>query len=280
MCLAVIALDVHPRYALVAAANRDEFHARPTQAAHWWCDRTPPMLAGRDLRQGGTWLGVTTQGRFAFVTNVREPQRHDAQAPSRGGLVPALLGDPRAIDSAMHDVVAKAIGYNGFNLVAVDGARGAFGSNRGPSSQPLRAGIHGVSNAALDTPWPKLERAKAGVARWVEARRDALDELFAVLADTVRAEDATLPDTGIGRERESLLSSPFIVSDSYGTRSSTIVTIDREGNVRFVERTFHATATMLGEATFRFRIGDQSESAIARCGMPASSNTSPHATKP
>jgi uncharacterized protein with NRDE domain len=255
MCLAVIALDAHPRYALVAVANRDEFHARPTEPAHWWTDATPPILAGRDLEQGGTWLGVTPAGRFAFVTNVREPARHDPGAPSRGALVPALLRDPRPVAVAMRDVVANTQHYNGFNLVAVAGVGGAFGSNRGPHSQPLRAGVHGVSNAGLDTPWPKLLRAKAGVARWIEARHDAIDDLWRVLADTTRADEAALPATGITRERERLLSSPFIVSDTYGTRSSTIVTIDRDANVQFAERSFDPRGTTTGEVAFRFRLG-------------------------
>jgi uncharacterized protein with NRDE domain len=282
MCLAVVALDAHPRYAVVLAANRDEYHARPTQAAHWWRDAdASPILAGRDLAQGGTWLGVTPAGRFAFVTNVREPSRHDAFAPSRGALVPALLRDARPVVEAMRDVVANGEACNGFNLVGVAGLQVAFGSNRGPRAQSLAPGLHGVSNAGLDTPWPKLLRTKAGVAQWVADGDDAIDRLWTVLADTTRADDDVLPCTGVTRGRERLLSSPFIVSDTYGTRSSTIVTIDREGQVAFVERTFDATGAMTSEASYRFRQSDAgSESAIARCGMPASSNTSPQATNP
>lgn len=263
MCLAVIALDVHPRYRVVAAANRDEFHARPTQPAHWWSDVAPPILAGRDLRQGGTWLGVTPAGRFAFVTNVREPARHDPAAPSRGALVPALLRDARSVEAAMASVVAATRAYNGFNLVAVDVATGgAFGSNRGPEAQALRTGVYGVSNAGLDTPWPKLVRAKSGVDAWLASGDEAIDALWPVLADTTRAPDEALPRTGIARERERLLSSPFITSDDYGTRSSTIVTIDRSGRVRFVERSYDAAGALTGEVAFRFALG-QSERSIA-----------------
>lgn len=282
MCLAVVAIGMHPRYVLVAAANRDEFHARPTAAARWWDDATPPILAGRDLAQGGTWLGVTGAGRFAFVTNVREPARHDPAAPSRGALVPALLRETRPIASAMADVVARGADCNGFNLLGVEGLRASFGSNRGAASRPLGPGVYGVSNAGLDTPWPKLVRVKASLAQWM-ARQDAsIDALFDILADTTRASDETLPDTGITRERERLLSSPFIVSDGYGTRSSTIVTIDRDGVVRFVERSFDPRGTITGNAAFRFRAGDDGHSAssIARCGIPASTKTSPRATKP
>jgi uncharacterized protein with NRDE domain len=262
MCLAVIALDSHPRYRIVVAANRDEFHARPTQAAHWWPNSTPPLLAGRDLQQGGTWLGVTPSGRFAFVTNVREPARHDPNAPTRGTLVPALLRDARAVTTAMASVVANAQHMNGFNLVAVDESGGAFASNRVHGVRALGPGLYGVSNAGLDTPWPKLVSAKAGVAAWLAAGHEAIDGLWPVLADTTQASDDALPHTGVTRERERLLSAPFIVSDAYGTRSSTIVTLDRDGHARFVERSYDAAGAPVGEAAFGFRV-DQSERSIA-----------------
>jgi uncharacterized protein with NRDE domain len=251
MCLAVVALDVHPRYALVAAANRDEFHARPAEPAHWWHDA--PILAGRDLEQGGTWLGMTRDGRFGFVTNVREPGRHDPGAPTRGALVPALLLDPRPVVAVLEELVATARNYNGFNLVCADRHTAAFGSNRGPHALPLARGIHGVSNAGLDTPWPKLVRAKAGLAAWVASGDDALETLWSVLGDTTRAADDELPDTGIARDRERLLSSPFIVSETYGTRCSTLVTLSPDGEAQFVERSFDASGTKTGEVAFRFR---------------------------
>ena len=257
MCLAVIALDAHPRYALVAAANRDEFHARPAAAAHRWSDANGGIVAGRDLEQGGTWLGVARDGRFAFVTNVREPGRHDPHAPTRGALVPALLRDPRPVAAALAEWVAAAHDYNGFNLVCADAQAAAFGSNRGPRVLALARGIHGVSNAGLDTPWPKLVRAKAGLARWIASGDDALDTLWPVLADTTRAADHELPDTGIARDRERLLSSPFIVSATYGTRCSTLVTLSRDGEARFVERSFDASGTATGEVAFRFRLDTQ-----------------------
>jgi uncharacterized protein with NRDE domain len=254
MCLAVIALDAHPRYAVVLAANRDEFHARPAKVAHWWNDAgSAPILAGRDLAQGGTWLGLARDGRWAFVTNVREPSRFDPLAPSRGSLVPALLRDPRPLAVAFETIVGGAHGYNGFNLVAGDAAMAAFGSNRGPRAQALGRGIHGVSNAGLDTPWPKLVRAKAGLAAWVASGDDALDRLWPVLIDRTPAADHDLPDTGIPRERERLLSSPFIVSESYGTRCSTLVALARDGEAQFVERSFDAKGSATGEVAFRFR---------------------------
>lgn len=255
MCLAVVALDAHARYAVVLAANRDEFHARPALPAHWWSDdAATPILAGRDLAQNGTWLGISRAGRFAFVTNVREPSRFDPRAPSRGALVPALLRDPRPLAVALEATVAGARQHNGFNLVAGDTVSAAFGSNRGPHAQRLARGIHGISNAGLDTPWPKLLRAKAGVAAWLASGDPALDRLWAVLADAAPAADHELPDTGISRERERLLSSPFIVSEGYGTRCSTLLALGRDGEAHFVERSFDPTGAPTGEVRFDFRI--------------------------
>ena len=280
MCLAVIAVDAHPRYALVLAANRDEFHARPSEPAHWWTDADGgPMLAGRDLAQGGTWLGVAGDGRYAFVTNVREPARFDREAPSRGMLVPALLRDPRGVREALAATVGAAHAYNGFNLVAGDAEVAAFASNRGPSALPLERGIHGVSNAGLDTPWPKVVRAKAGLAAWAASGANAIDPLWSVLADPVPAPDDQLPDTGVSRARERLLSSPFIISEDYGTRCSPLVALSRDGEAQFVERRFDAKGATSGEVAFRFRL-DQSPRSITRCAMPASSKTPPLATKP
>lgn len=253
MCLAVVALDAHPRYALVIAANRDEFHARRAEAAHWWRDGSVvPILAGRDLEQGGTWLGITRAGRWAFVTNVREPGRHDPAAPSRGSLVPNLLRDRRPVVEALAALVGAGLRHNGFNLVGGCGASGAFGSNRGDGPVALARGIHGVSNAGLDTPWPKLQRAKAGVAGWIAAGGDDVAALFGVLADRTMADDQDLPDTGVGRDRERLLSSPFIVSASYGTRCSTLVAIARDGSTQLIERRFDPSGSATGEFACEF----------------------------
>ena len=280
MCLAVVALDAHPRYALVLAANRDEYHARPAQAAHWWThDEASPILAGRDLAQGGTWLGLAPDGRFAFVTNVREPGRLDPNAPSRGALVPALLRDRRDLTDALAATVAHAQRYNGFNLVAGDQSSAAFGSNRASGIVRLARGIHGVSNAGLDTPWPKLLLAKAGLAAWVASGATDPAPLWRVLADTRAAADDELPHTGIARERERLLSSPFIVSDDYGTRCSTLVLLGRDGQAALVERSFDRHGRATGEVAFGFAL-DQSARTMTRWEMPASSKTSPLATNP
>ena len=257
MCLAVIALAAHPEFDAVIAANRDEFHARPAAAAHWWRERLGTrLLAGRDLDAGGTWLGVSERGRWAFITNVREPGRHDPRAPSRGSLVPELLRDTREIADALAATVVRAVAFNGFNVVAGDGRRAAFGSNRTPAILPLPAGIHGVSNAQLDTPWPKVARVKAGVARWIASHDADPRSLWEVLDDRTTAADDELPATGLTPARERLLSAPFIVSDTYGTRCSTLVALGRDGILRFAERSFDREGRISGEVAYRFGIAD------------------------
>jgi uncharacterized protein with NRDE domain len=254
MCLAVFALDAHPRYRAVIVANRDEFHARATERAHWWSEG---WLAGRDLAAGGTWLGVTRTGRWALLTNIRDPARHDPSAPSRGALVTTLLADPRPAADAIPRIAAAGARHNGFNLVGGDGGRAAWGTNRGPGARDLSPGLHGLSNHVLDTPWPKVVRTKAAVAAWCAAGEHgegSLEPLFAALADRSVAAGADLPDTGVPLERERLLSAPFIVSADYGTRCSTVATLGRDGEARFVERSFDPAGHEAGTVDIRFRL--------------------------
>ena len=251
MCLAVVALAAHPHYALVVAANRDEFHARPASPAHWWPQH---MLAGRDERALGTWFGVDRRGRFAFVTNVREPGRKDVDAPSRGELVPRILHDVRDIGAACDAVAHDGRGYNGFNIVAGEMASAFHLSNRRHGVVPLRQGIHGLSNAALDDPWPKVTRTRDALARWCADGDDALEPLWSALADREQARDDMLPATGISRDRERLLSAAFIVDADYGTRASTILTITHDGVAAFTERSFDAAGSSAGEVAERFAL--------------------------
>jgi uncharacterized protein with NRDE domain len=238
MCLAIVALDAHPRFAVVVAANRDEFHARPTEPAHWWFADGVEILGGRDLEAGGTWLGVTRAGRWAFVTNVRQGVARDPHAPSRGRLVPRVLREPGDPHRALVSAIAEARHYNGFNLMAGEWARASWGSNRGERGAMLTSGIHGLSNAELDTPWPKLVRTKEGVAAWVAEGRENLDALFELLIDRERARDDELPSTGVSLEWERVLSAPFIEGDAYGTRCSTVLTIARDGAAQLIEQSF------------------------------------------
>jgi uncharacterized protein with NRDE domain len=255
MCLVIVALAAHPRYALVVAANRDEFHARRALPAHWGSD--PPysgVLAGRDLIAGGTWMGVRRDGRWALVTNVRAGRENDSQAPSRGELVPAVLDAAYQPSIALATLMRNANSYNGFNLLAGDKGSAFWMSNHTAEVQPLSPGIHGLSNARLDTPWPKLSRTKDAVSAWAMRGDDDLSPVFAALADRTRASDEDLPATGVSLEWERLLSSPFIVSADYGTRCSTTLTITRNGAARFVERSFDVHGNAIGDVEFEFEI--------------------------
>jgi uncharacterized protein with NRDE domain len=253
MCLVVVALSAHPRYSLVVAANRDEYHARAALPAHWG-DRAPyvGMLAGRDLAAGGTWMGVRGDGRWALVTNVREGRDGDTTAPSRGELVPGVLNAPSA--SGLSALRQKAAAYNGFNLLAGDAGSAAWMSNRVPDVRALAHGVHGLSNARLDTPWPKVTRTRDAVDAWAARGDDDLAPLFAALADRTRAADADLPATGVPLDWERVLSAPFIVSADYGTRCSTVLAIGRDGGARFVERSFDALGNATGDVAFEFDV--------------------------
>lgn len=246
MCLILLAHEAHPRYRLVVAANRDEFHDRPTAPAHFWED-APGLLAGRDLRSGGTWMGITRAGRWAAVTNFREAAPPPPGAPSRGELVAGFLrgsGNLRVLS-------ARAGEYPGFNLLAGDPGRVAYLSNRGGGYRELAPGVYGLSNALLDTPWPKVERGRE-VLRELVAEGAEIDPevLFRLLAESDPAPDALLPETGVGVERERMLSSLFISTPEYGTRASTVLLVSRDGGALFVERTVAPGSAAGPEARF------------------------------
>jgi len=256
MCLILLAIDRHPDLKLVVAANRDEFFARPTRPAGFWPE-APRLLAGRDLKGGGTWFGITRDGRIALVTNVRNPADHAGTA-SRGALVRDLLLDrEHGPDQALQSRLATLAHYPGFNLIAGTVDRLCYLSNRGAEqTEPLAAGVHGLSNARLDTPWPKVRQGKQALA---EALRHPAGEqleaaLFAVLADDRQAPDTELPATGVSLEWERLLSARFIRGDGYGTRCSTLLTVARDGQARFVERSFNGAPGTWHEQRFSWRL--------------------------
>jgi uncharacterized protein with NRDE domain len=252
MCLLVIAWQVHPRYRLVVAANRDEFHERPTEPMALW---PPPddLIAGRDLRAGGTWLGIDRRRRFGIVTNFRELQRPAAGAPSRGHLIPDYLRNPAPVTEYIHNLEAVAEQYSGFNLLLTDHDSLWYVSNRAPRfAQSLPPGIYGLSNELLDTPWPKLQRVRQRFDALIN-QADTIPEeaLFAILADPTQAGvDDSLPDTGLSREWEQLLSSPFVSNAEYGTRCSTLVRIDETGALNLNERRFGPQGILLGDTRF------------------------------
>lgn len=251
MCIALIAHQLHPVYALIIAANRDEFHARPTAAAHWWPE---DVLAGKDLVAGGTWFGVHRTGRVALLTNYRDGAARDPAARSRGELVVTALVSPRPPQRMMSDLLSTCEDYQGFSLIAGTPGQLFCTSNRNWLVKRLPEGVSGLSNHFLDSPWPKVERAKE---RLREALREPAVEpevLFDLLRDKTQAPDHELPDTGIGLERERFLSSPFIVGGNYGTRSSTVLLMDRLGSVVFIERTFDPQGEPVGEVRHAFSV--------------------------
>lgn len=245
MCLIVFAIDSHPRYPLILAANRDEFYARPTQSLHVWPD-APNVIAGRDLEAGGTWLGLTRNGRFAAITNVREGVRRTATQRSRGELTRNfLLSNQSAADYAAQ-VYRDGEHYAGFNLLLGDGKAIYYCSNRGETPRALGAGVYGLSNDSLDTPWPKVIGSKAEL-RSLLIHEPTAAALLQILADTRKPLDTELPDTGVGLELERKFSSRFIASDEYGTRASTALLIDRNNNIEISEQNFGSGGAPIGE---------------------------------
>ena len=241
MCLIVFSWKVVPGLPLIAAANRDEFYDRPSAAADWWDDR-PDIYAGRDLKDGGTWLGISRTGRFAAITNVRAPSERHENAPSRGALVADFLSSKATAADYIDQISASAHDFNGFNLLIHDGQDLVWYSNKGEADprngQPLPPGIYGLSNALLDVCWPKVVRTKAQFASLL--CQGAPDETyFDMLTDTTIAGDCRLPSTGVGIEKERLLSSVFIASPDYGTRTSTLVKLHACGTAVLEERPVH-----------------------------------------
>jgi uncharacterized protein with NRDE domain len=232
VCLILVAWRAHPKYPLVVAANRDEYYRRPTAPAAFWPDH-PQVLAGRDLEAGGTWMGITRQGRFAALTNFRDPSRHQPQAPSRGKLVADFLTGDQSIDAYLDGLDASA--YNGFNLLLGDGKHLVAFSNVSGERHDLKPGIYGLSNSLLDTPWPKVGAGKTAL----EAALNALPDerlLGELLRDQRTHPDDALPATGVPLEWERLLSAAFVLSPDYGTRSSTILMLSADAEISFDEQ--------------------------------------------
>jgi len=250
MCLVAVAIDDSHRFPLVVAANRDEFFKRSAARLGWWSagPGTPDILGGRDLEGGGTWLGLTAAGRLALVTNVRQPGRNEPQAPSRGEIVPLWLRGDMGTDRFWTRVALS--GYNGFNLIATDFRNGEcfWASNQRPHPMRLERGVYGLSNAAIDTPWPKVVALKSKLRAALPAAESAAalaSTLFDALSDRSQAHDDCLPVTGVPLEVERELSAAFIRTpdQSYGTRCSTIIITERARR-RLVTHVFERTFTV------------------------------------
>ncbi len=235
MCLIVFAWKVIPGVPLIAAANRDEFYERASAPACAWAEH-PKVYAGRDLQAGGSWMGITREGeagsRFAAITNIRSPQDRRSDAPSRGALVADYLAGSMTAQQYIARLEAGDQDYNGYNLVLGDRDTLIWYSNRGDgdarNGQPLEAGIYGLSNALLDAPWPKVLKTKAQFASLL--CQGAPDEAyFEMLADTARAPDLRLPETGVPLDLERVLSAVRIEAPGYGTRTSTVVRLYADG---------------------------------------------------
>ncbi len=252
MCLILVAWQSHPDYPLVIAANRDEFYARRTRPAAWW-GQAVSLLAGRDEEAGGTWLGINRRGRVAMLTNVRNPERSNLHAPSRGLLVLSALQSSGTLDQWVEENARTEQNFNGFNLLmgeplpaptrAVE-AQLVYTSNRsGDPCEPshevraLEPGLYGLSNAALDTPWPKLTRAVGAFACQLARSVDS-EALFHLMSDREVARDWELPSTGVPTDWERALSAIQIRANGYGTRATTVLTVRRDGTVLFLERSF------------------------------------------
>jgi uncharacterized protein with NRDE domain len=252
MCLILLVWRAHPQFPCVLAANRDEFHSRASAPAAWW-PGDAGILAGRDLKAGGTWLGVTRRGQFAALTNFRDGRAQRADALSRGNLVSDLLESGRSVSESLDQLRSVGHRYNPFNVIFSDGERlGIYESVRGEGRE-LGAGIFGLSNHLLDTPWPKVQNAKSGLASELTDMRDETAILH-LLRDDRPAPDADLPQTGVRLEWERLLSSAFVRADDYGTRCSTVFRIDRAGRAYFDEWSWDRGGIESGKKSYRFDI--------------------------
>lgn len=253
MCLILFAYKTSPRWPLILASNRDESYARPTQSAEFWTDSNG-LLAGRDLDKGGTWLGLTKRGRFAAVTNYREGAQQPNYPKSRGVLVENFLrGHVQSLDY-LEQVRSEQHLYAGFGCLLGDLSNLYFYSNRSDEIECVQTGVHGLSNAFLNTPWPKLEKGKQQLHRLITAESSLNAEvLLEMLADRETFEQDQLPQTGVDSHREKVLSSKFIaVDERYGTKSSTVIMVHESGDVHFVERSFGPWGHLIGESNFKF----------------------------
>ena len=257
MCLILFSYKLHAKYRLILAANRDEFYNRPTASLNYWSDH-PEVLAGRDLKGNGTWLGITRSGRLAAITNYREPAAHMENAPSRGILIRDFLTGNASPEHYLNAVSKKSKTYNGFNLIAGDPSGLYYYSNRATRVRQLQPGLYGISNHLIDTAWPKIQRGKDLLKGQLNGREKIdIEKIWEVLADRSLPADKALPDTGVGLQWERILAPLFINSPDYGTRSSSIVLMEYSGRVTFLERTFEnstAGAAPGETVTYHFNI--------------------------
>ncbi|MBY7142805.1 NRDE family protein [Virgibacillus sp. NKC19-3] len=253
MCLINLHVNNHPNYKLIVAANRDEFYERPTAPAHLWEDE-PQILAGRDLIQMGTWLGVTKQGRFAALTNFRDPEHMQPGTFSRGEIAKNYLSTDVSPEEFLHTLKQDKAKYVGFNVILGNTEQLFHYNNVHNEITEIPAGTHGLSNDTLNTPWPKVTKGKKKLREYVMNQKEIQpNKLFEIVSDTEEAHIGDLPKTGVGLDFERKLSPLFIRTPDYGTRSSTVLLVDKQDNVLFHERTFDQ-GELKKENHFSFRI--------------------------
>lgn len=257
MCLLLIAKDVNPNYKLIIAANRDEFYDRSTMPTHFWNDY-PFILAGKDLKAGGTWLGITETGRISAITNFREGLKQKDNAPTRG-LITAdyLKGHANALDY-LNNVKQKANDYNGFNFILGDTENLYYLSNKQSSIEKLENGFYGLSNGLLNSNWPKVLESKIKFENIIKKHDFSVEELFNILNDRSIAEDNLLPNTGVDLKIERILSAVFIKTEKYGTRCSTVIMVDPLNKVQFIERTFNPEDDKFSQFEYNFKLETES----------------------
>jgi len=254
VCLILFSYKTHPEYKLVIAANRDEFYDRPTIPASFWDDHEN-VLAGRDLEAGGTWMGINRSGGLCMLTNYRDMKNIKAGAPSRGKLVSDFLIAQPGPDSYLQPIDLLYAKYNGYNLVLGTVDDLWYYSNIQRKIYMLGSGIYGLSNSFLDTPWPKLVKGKRKLEQILEEAHFDPEDLFKALYDDDLARDEELPDTGIGLDKERMLSSMFIKSQDYGTRCSTILLVDNNNRALFMERTFDTKTFEYQTKSYELNLG-------------------------
>ena len=254
MCILFIAVNQHPLYPLIIAANRDEFHARPTQAAHFW-ENDNNILAGKDLTAGGTWMGINTKGSIAALTNIRAPGKERENAITRGELVTNFINKNNKQNDYLQTLRSTHDHYNGYNLLFGNIDQLQVYNSFEDTAYELEDGVYGLSNASLNSPWPKLDMGRSALANYC-SHADILshEHLFELLGNNLPAKDEELPDTGIPLELEKKLSSIFIISPEYGTRSSTVLLVDKNKKVYWEERTFSNTGGLTNTVVHSFEL--------------------------
>jgi uncharacterized protein with NRDE domain len=253
MCILFLALQQHPKYPVIICANRDEFHQRPTQKMHQW-DK-PSILAGKDLQAGGTWLGLNSKGRFSALTNFRQPKAFDAAKHTRGDLVLQALTNNS--NDMTRNLTATHEQYNGFNLVYGDLNNLHCFDSINKRHHQLTSGVHIICNGALDDLWPKMQLGQQQLTDVITEQNNSnfrplnVDKLFEIMTNDTQSLPENLPKTGISDDWEQMLSSIFIVSEKYGTRSTVIVTCDINNNIDVHEQNYDKEGQKINQQRFK-----------------------------